>query len=167
MTEDEYRRNLKDVALRLMAEDPTYFGTFPVDVLISFLEDRTTDHRVLCAYCKTPLLENSLYSFNGTADHLLPQKHYPHLQFDKANGNSVACCARCNACKGAWDPNKEGDAVYDDQKHGGVLTKEQRQTLIDRSVIYLEKRLGKRYAAWKAWEKACQQLDDVKSQLEF
>jgi hypothetical protein len=114
MSEEEQEKQLREVALNLMRNDRSYFGTFPVDVLISWLEDREPDHRVLCAYCRTPLLEDKLDSFNGSADHLLPKRIYPVLGFDQANGNSVACCSRCNWLKAAWDPNTDGDPVYDE-----------------------------------------------------
>ena|ERR1700722_16021124 len=159
MNEEEQKKQLREVALRLMRADPAYFGTFPVDVLISWLEDRQTGHRVLCAYCDTPLLEDSLNSFNGTADHLLPQKIYPQLGFDKANGNSVACCSRCNWLKAAWDPNSS-DPVYDELRDQGKLSKDQRKILITRSRDHVQKKLARKHVAWKHWVEACEALGE-------
>jgi hypothetical protein len=158
MSEEEQVKKLREVALSLMQNDPVYFGTFRVDVLMSWLEDREPDHRVLCTYCRTPLLEDSVDSFTGTADHLLPQAIYPQLGFDRANGNSVACCSRCNSLKGAWDPNTYGDPVYEDMRDKGRLNKNQRQMLIQRSRDYVRGKLEGRHVAWKHWVAACEAL---------
>jgi hypothetical protein len=165
MTEGEYKAKLTEVSWKLMRADPVYFGTFPVDVLVSFLEDRQSDHSVLCAYCGTSLLEDSLNSFNGSADHLLPKKKYPRLGFDAANGNSVACCSRCNSYKRDWDPNTAGDPIYDEVKDGGVISEEKRKNLIERTRLHLRKKLESRYAAWEHWSNACQQLDEARKQI--
>jgi hypothetical protein len=158
MSEPEQATQLREVASNLMRKEPDYFGTFPVDVLIAWLEDRGTDHRVLCAYCDTPLLEDRLDSFNGTADHLLPHAIYPQLGFDKANGNSVACCSRCNWLKRTWDPNTHGDRLYEEMRDKGKLNKYQREILIKRSRDHVQEKLARRHAAWTHWVAACEAL---------
>jgi hypothetical protein len=161
MSEEEKEKELREVALKLMRNDRSYFGTFPVDVLISWLEDRKSDHSVLCAYCHSPLLEDRMDSFNGTADHLLPKGRYPELGFDKANGNSVACCSRCNWLKAAWDPNThDGPVLYDALRDSGKLSKHTRAELIERSRRHVQKKLAEKHAsAWKHWAEACAALD--------
>ena len=149
---------LAHVAEDLMKKDPGYFGTFPIDVLVSWLQDRQIDHKVLCRYCDTPLLQDHLSSFNGTTDHLLPQTKYPQLGFDKANGNGVACCSRCNSLKCAFDPNDK-DPVYNDTDDDGRISGEKRTILIKRSRDYVQRKLGDRHAAWKHWVAACEELD--------
>jgi hypothetical protein len=161
--EEERERQLREVALNLMRKDRGYFGTFPIDVLISWLEDRNeTDHRVLCAYCDLPLLDDNLNSFNGTADHLLPQKTYPELDFNKANGNSVACCSRCNWLKAAWDPNTKGsDPIYDAARDKGKLDKDKRKLLINRARAYVQGKLKIKHTAWEHWVAACKTLSEI------
>ena len=162
LNDQERERQLREAALNLMRNDPGYFGTFPPDVLISWLEDRNkTDHRVLCAYCDLPLLDENRNSFNGTADHLLPQKKYPELGFDKANGNSVACCSRCNWLKGAWDPNTQGEQLYHAARDNEKLAKDKRKLLIDRARAYVQEKLHKKHSAWEHWMEACKSLGEL------
>ena len=162
MTEAERERNLKEVAKALMRENRAYFGTFPIDVLTTWLSERGPNHSVVCVYCGTPLIADSSDSFcNATADHLLPKATYPWLGFDVDSRNSVPCCYPCNNVKSHWDPN-EKDPVYIQGRDPDQLGKNQRKILIERVREFLrEKRKTKHSPAWESWVKACEKLDEL------
>jgi len=148
MDDVERKRTLREIARSLIRSEPLYCGAFKNEEhLMAWLNDRTPEHNVLCAYCDLPLLSSSSTSFrNGTDDHLLPDTPYKWLA--AAQSNWVPCCYRCNNIKSKWDPNRE-NPIYVRERDGDVLTEDKRKELIKRSREYLRTKLEKDHA--KVW----------------